>query len=252
VLASGAGGLAFAAGLQRAAPHEDVVVLCDHAYAPYGRRPGRVVRDRVLRLADELLEQSPKVLVLASAQATLDVLDELRRRMPVPVVGLDRLLPHAVTATNWQPLAVVTGQGCVRGVQQARWLRGQRDGVLAMPVQWAGLAELVESGAASSPQAAALVAQRMAELPEDRAGVLLACPHAAAVRPLVESNADGMAVTDVVDITTQRVLQVLRRGNALAHRHRAGRRIVISSHPGRAQRGVAALMRPAPAPRVRR
>lgn len=246
MLASGAGGLAFAAGLQRAAPHEDVVVLCDHAYAPYGRRPGRVVRDRVLRLAAELLEQSPKMLVLASAQASLDVLDELRTRVAVPVVGLDRLLPHALTASDWKPVAVITGQGCVRGVQQARSLRGQRDGVLAVPLQWAGLAELVEAGAASSPQAAALVAQRVAELPPDLGGLLLACPHSAAVRPLVESCAGGLPVVDVVDISTQRVLQLLRRGNALARRRRAGRRIVISSHPGRGQRGVAALMRPAP------
>jgi glutamate racemase len=41
VVASGSGGLTVARMITARLPHEDVVALCDHAYAPWGRRPGR-------------------------------------------------------------------------------------------------------------------------------------------------------------------------------------------------------------------
>ncbi len=59
--------------LQRLMPREDVVLLADHAYAPYARRPGAVVCDRVTHMVEALRrEYGCKLVVLASVQATLD------------------------------------------------------------------------------------------------------------------------------------------------------------------------------------
>ena len=67
VLATGTGGYGAVQALQRALPHEDIVLVCDHAYAPYPRRPPRVVLDRIGRLADELAARPVKALLVASA-----------------------------------------------------------------------------------------------------------------------------------------------------------------------------------------
>ena len=59
--------------VQRLLPREDVVVLADHAYAPYAGRPGAVVCDRVGHMVEALRGQyGCKLVVLASLQATLD------------------------------------------------------------------------------------------------------------------------------------------------------------------------------------
>src|SRR5262245_66210850 len=87
VVASGSGGLAVARTIAARLPHEDLVVLCDHAYAPWGRRPGRAVTARVGVLADDLAAHGPKLVVLASAQGTLDALDGLRRRFAGVQIG---------------------------------------------------------------------------------------------------------------------------------------------------------------------
>jgi glutamate racemase len=59
--------------VQRLLPREDVVVLVDHAYAPYAGRPGAVVCDRVGHMVEALRTQyGCKLVVLASLQATLD------------------------------------------------------------------------------------------------------------------------------------------------------------------------------------
>lgn len=73
ILAEGWEGLRVADELRRLLPREDVVVLADHAYAPYARRPAAVVADRVLRMVETLRsEYGCKLVVLASLQATLD------------------------------------------------------------------------------------------------------------------------------------------------------------------------------------
>ena len=240
VLASGAAGLTVAGAVARRLPHEDLVVLLDSAYAPYARRQPRLVVDRVLRLTDELLTHSPKLVVLAGAQATADALDVVRRRCPVPVVGLDGLVTRAAARAEGAPVAVVTGEGCMRGLQQAKSIRRQRGGT-AIVCAWAGLAELVEAGRPLSAEARALVAAELERL-EGVGAILLACPHAAAVRPLVDELTADVAVVDCAEIAADRVVRTLRRSAAVARRRRPGRRILISTDPVRAAGG---LRRPA-------
>ncbi|MEO9175510.1 MAG: glutamate racemase, partial [Gaiellales bacterium] len=80
VLATGTGGYGAVRALRRALPHEDLVLVCDHAYAPYPRRPPAVVLDRVTQLADELAERPVKALLVASAAATDETLAVLQQR----------------------------------------------------------------------------------------------------------------------------------------------------------------------------
>ena len=63
-----------------------------------------------------------------------------------------------------RPIALVTGDGCVRGVQQGRSVRRQRGGVDAVSDTWPGLAELVEAGGAVSPAADELATARVPPL----------------------------------------------------------------------------------------
>ena len=81
MLASGFGALSVCDAIAKALPKEDLVLLADHAFAPYARRRSEVVRDRLARLADELVaERAPKLVVLASAQGCADALELVRQR----------------------------------------------------------------------------------------------------------------------------------------------------------------------------
>jgi len=78
ILAEGWEGLRVADELQRLMPREDIVLLADHAYAPYARRPGAVVCDRVTHMVEALRrEYGCKLVVLASLQATFAVQKDL-------------------------------------------------------------------------------------------------------------------------------------------------------------------------------
>jgi len=246
VLASGFGGLAVCDAINRRLPKEDLVLVADHAYAPYARRKPAVVTDRVLRLGrDAVDERAPKLLVLASAQACADALDALRTALaPLPVIGIDGIVPQAAARSASGRVALLAGTGCLRGAQLARVLKRERGAALVSLAELPGLREAVEGGA----DAGAIVDAGVAGL---RAGgvdaIALACPHASAVAAQVKAAAgEQVAVVDSAALAAERVRRLLMRGGLTTARRRSGRRVLVSSNPaaGQAALGRAGVARP--------
>ena len=192
VLATGTGGYGAVQALRRALPHEDVVLVCDHAYAPYPRRPPRVVLDRIGRLAGELAARPVKLLLVASAAATDEGLAFLQAR----------LAPLPISRDGCDP------RGC--GEAHARWrgARRRRRGVPPQPAVLAGDAQGARAGRhrgrrvagaararragtfSDSEDACALVRAQLAALgPDVWTALALVCPHSAAVRGLDRARA---------------------------------------------------------------
>jgi glutamate racemase len=234
VLATGTGGLVALGALRRAMPHEDAVVLCDHAYAPYPRRPPRVVQDRVARLADELAAHPVKALLVASAAATDEALGILQRRLaPLPVLGMEATLPAAGRLVPGGLVLAVAGEGCLRSLpfwQAARRVRGPSGIAVA---EWPGLRELVEDGRTDG-ELEALVRRELARLSPDVSAIALVCPHAASLRATLEAAGPRAAVVDGVELAVERLRRQLAQSGGLARRRRPGRPIVMSTDPNKA------------------
>ena len=136
--------------LQRLMPREDVVLLADHAYAPYARRPGAVVCDRVTHMVEALRrEYGCKLVVLASVQATLDSAGA------VGAVGMT-LAPAVAraAAAAGGTIGVWVEPGSVRGPQLRAELRRAR--LRGLPVETADEAQV---GPAELAQIAAMRAR---------------------------------------------------------------------------------------------
>ena len=244
VLATGTGGYGAVQALRRALPHEDLVLVCDHAYAPYPRRPPRVVLDRIGRLADELAERPVKLLLVASAAATDEGLGFLQARLaPLPVLGLDATLSAAGRLTPGGIVLAVAGVGCLRSLpfwQAARSVRGPSGIAVA---EWPGLRELAERGDTDGDAAAELVAARLAGLSPDVRALALVCPHSSALRACIEhALPPGTVIVDGVALAVERMRRQLALSRLQAHRRRGGTSLVLSTDPNRA-RGLAAAMR---------
>jgi len=151
ILAEGWEGLRVADELQRLMPREDIVLLADHAYAPYSRRPGAVVCDRVTHMVEALRrEYGCKLVVLASLQATLDSAGA------VGAVGMT-LAPAVARASadaGGGTVGVYVEPGSVRGPQLRAELRRAR--LRGLPVETAAEAQV---GPAELAQIAALRAR---------------------------------------------------------------------------------------------
>jgi hypothetical protein len=207
VLAAGPGGRLVAGRLARLMPREDVLLISDEGWAPWSRRPGRTVAARCLALAGELAGGGAKLIVLASLQGTLDGLDELRRTVPVPVLGfeLEPLVMQAAAVARGGPLTVVVAPGSVRPAQLTAALRRVRSG---------GLPVIGPADPLPSSGAVALASATVGLTPQQ-------------VPP-------GLLVVTAADLAVQRAHRALIRSRLLARRKRAGRLLAMSSHPARA------------------
>jgi len=239
VIASGFGGTAVCDAINRRLPKEDLVLVADHAYAPYARRKPAVVTDRVLRLGrDAVDERAPKLLVLASSQACADALDALRTALaPLPVIGIDGIVPQAAARSAAGRIALMTGAGCLRGGQLARALKRERGGGRVTWSAVPGLRELVESGRDPGSAVAAEVATLRAAGVD---AIALGCPHASAVAAQVKLAAgERVAVVDSAALAAERARRLLMRGGRTTARRRPGRRELISTDPAAGQAGLA-------------
>ena len=239
MLASGFGALAVCEAISGVLPKEDVVLLADHAYAPYAGRRATVVRDRLARLADELVaERGPKLVVLASAQGCADALELLRERLaPLPVVGIDGIVSQASARSGLGRVAIVTGDSCLRGAQLARSLKRERAGGLVTWGAIAGLREAVEGGIDTRAAVAAEV-DRLTAAGVD--AIALGCPHASAVASQVKLAAgESVVVVDSAALAAERTRRILMRAGMTARRRRPGRRVLVSSNPVIGQHGLA-------------
>jgi glutamate racemase len=239
VLASGFGALSVCDAIAEALPKEDVVLLADHAFAPYAKRRPDVVRDRLARLADEqIAERAPKLLVLASAQGCADALELLRGRLaPMVVVGLDGIASQASARSGLGRVALVTGDSCLRGAQLARSLKYERGGGMVTWGAIAGLRELVEGGADTRGAVVAEVTRLTAAGID---AIALGCPHASAVASQVKLAAgESVVVVDSAALAAERTRRLLMRSGLTARRHRPGRRVLMSSNPSLGQDALA-------------
>ena len=215
------------------------MLLADHAFAPYARRRAVVVRDRLTRLADDLVaERAPKLVVLASAQGCADALELLRERLaPLMVVGIDGIVPQASARSGLGRVAIVTGDSCLRGAQLARSLKRERGGGMVTWGAIAGLRELVEGGDDARPVVAAEIARLTAGGID---AIALGCPHASAVAGEVKSAAgESVVVVDSAALAAERTRRLLMRAGLTARRRRPGRRVLMSSNPAIGQHGLA-------------
>ncbi len=221
ILAEDAHGVSVARALQRLMPREDVVLLCDDAYAPYARRRPEIVVRRVTDLLGQLRADGAKLIVLASPQGALDAL-AAQPAGTVPLIALEAPIPQAGAACGGGAVAAVVTTGSMRGRSFGQALRRQRGASAIHLEQW--------------PLDPAAVAARIPALLAAGVGALaLTSPALSELRPAIAQAAGGaLAVVEAGDVAAARAQRALRHAGLLARRKRPGRLIVISSDPSRA------------------
>jgi glutamate racemase len=177
---SGFGGLTVARALIDLLPAEHLVYLGDTLRYPYGARALEEVRAFSRQIAGHLVDDhDAKLLVVACNTATAAALEELRRELPVPVVGvIDPGVRALVAATRTGRIGVIaTVATTASGAYQGATARTGAEVSLTCAA-CPGFVEFVERGETAGDQVHVL-AERLLD-PVRRAAVdslLLGCTH---------------------------------------------------------------------------
>jgi glutamate racemase len=187
VFDSGLGGLSVAQEIRALLPNESVLYAADHAYCPYGVRPADEIRARTLIIAEELLRRGVKLLVVACNTACAVALEDLRRELPIPVVGVEPAVKPAVQVTRTGRVAVLATARTVSSPRLSGLITRFAHDTVVYTVPAPALVELVEAGETSGVTVdIALWALLHPYLDRHVDAVVLGCTHFPFLRAAIE------------------------------------------------------------------
>lgn len=187
VFDSGVGGLSVLGEIRARLPNESLLYVADSGHVPYGEKSPEYIRERCRYIADFLLGEGAKALVVACNTATVAAVAELRERHPdLPIVGMEPAVKPAAAATRSGTVGVLATTGTLKSARFAALLDRFAHDVRVVTQPCPGLVECVEQGELTAPQTRALLASYVQPLLAAGCDTLiLGCTHYPFLKPLL-------------------------------------------------------------------
>lgn len=190
VLDSGVGGISVLRHIREMLPHENLLYFADSKFAPYGNQSPEFIRERTQYLADFLIRQGAKALVVACNTATAAAVSRLREKYEVPIIGMEPAVKPAAAASKSGVIGVLATSGTLKSAQFAALLESYGQQVQVVTRACHGLVECIERGELNAPATRALLNTYVQPLLDAGADTLvLGCTHYPFVRHLIEELA---------------------------------------------------------------
>ncbi len=241
VFDSGLGGLSVVRHLRQILPHEDIVYFGDTARVPYGIKSQPTVAQFALEIASFLLQFDPKLIVAACNTASALALEDLRRELPVPVIGVvEPGARAAVTVAAGRRIAVIGTEATINSQAYCRAIRALAPDQLIVGKACPLFVPLVEEGRdCDDPVVQMVVETYLAPFrSQDVAAVVLGCTHYPLLRDAIATClGPNVHIVDSGRETSLAVQRYLTEHNALSSGAAAGSmRCYVSDNPTRFER----------------
>lgn len=188
VIDSGVGGLTVASEIIRQLPKEEIIYIGDTARCPYGPRPVEEVKRFTWEMIDYLLFQDIKMLVIACNTAAAVVLEEARKRLSIPVVGV--IHPGSVAAlkvTKNDHIGVIGTEGTIRSGAYIREITRINSNAKVESLACPQFVPLVENGLYRGDEAKKIVKQSLKPLLNTNIdSLILGCTHYPLLAPIIK------------------------------------------------------------------
>ena len=149
---SGVGGLSIWRQVVHALPSEPLLYVADQAHVPYGHRSAAEIQAHSQAIADYLVAEGCKAIVVACNTASAVALEPLRQRFPqLPILGLEPAVKPAVQLTRSGVVGVMATPATFQGQLYRATVGRYATAVQVVEQVCVGLAELVEQGELEGP-----------------------------------------------------------------------------------------------------
>jgi glutamate racemase len=243
---SGVGGLSVLREIRSALPAESLLYVADSANAPWGDKPAEYVRRRGLEIADFLVGQGVKAIVIGSNTGTAGAAEAVRAKLAIPVVGMEPAIKPAAGLTRSGVVgAIVTATMGASDRMASLVNRFGRD-VRVISVPAPGLVEHVEAADLASSELRRLVEGYVKPLLDVGADtIVLGSTHYVFLRPLIASIAgDDVTIVDTGAAVARQLERVLEeRGIAASKGVEGQERFWTSGDTTESARVMSALLR---------
>lgn len=106
VFDSGVGGLSVADAIKQSFPEHEVVFRNDSKNVPYGTKSSEVLYELVEPVLRQMVAEGCKVIVIACNTVTTTIIQQLRKEIKTPLVGMEPMIKPASELTKSKIIAV--------------------------------------------------------------------------------------------------------------------------------------------------
>jgi glutamate racemase len=188
VFDSGVGGLTVLRELRQLLPEVPMRYVADAAHAPYGQREPNYIIRRSLIVAEHLIDQGARVLVVACNTATAHAIGTLRQRWPdMPIVGTEPGIKPAVAASRNGRIGVMATPSTIASARFADLIARHAGTTQVFSQPCPGLVALIERGELDTPALTELLTHLCRPLIEAEVDtVLMGCTHYPLIQPRLQ------------------------------------------------------------------
>ncbi len=216
VFDSGVGGISVLQHLVRELPSESFRFFGDSAHAPYGEKTPDEVCRLTCAVAERMIADGAKALVIACNTATSAVAPLLRRTYPqLPIVGVEPALKPAVLAPGTKDVLVMATEVTLALDKFQRLAERWADGVEVQTVGCTGLAGRIEQGNLDDPDLIELIESLVGCYRGQVDRVVLGCTHYPFVRSQIAQVLGDVRFFDGGAGTARQLHRLLRQGGLL-------------------------------------
>ncbi|TQV74079.1 glutamate racemase [Aliikangiella marina] len=174
---SGAGGLSVLKAVNQVMPSENIIYVADTLHSPYGTRSQGFIESRVLEIAEFLVKQNVKAIVVACNTATAAAINHIRNLYPIPIIGLEPAIKPALEMTKVKTIGVLATQATLESEKYLN-LKSQLQGdnqIIEKASSY--FVELVEAAKSIDKQEEARIADELAGFIGQVDCLVLGCTH---------------------------------------------------------------------------
>src|SRR5690606_20014988 len=245
VFDSGVGGLSVLGEIRRLLPAESLLYVADSGHVPYGEKSPHYIVQRSRAIAEFLVQQGAKALVLACNTATVAAVGELRTVYPhLPIVGMEPAVKPAAAATRSGVVGVLATTGTLKSARFAALLDRFANDVRVVTQPCPGLVECIEAGELQAPTTAELLPGSVTPLLAEGCDTLiLGCTHYPFLRPLLsELVPASVTLIDTGAAVARQLQRLLSRNDLLATLPAGETRYWSSGEPAQLRRVLPILL----------
>lgn len=216
---SGIGGLTVFRAIRRLLPNESLLYVGDTARVPYGNKTAETVTQYSLQIAQWLVGQRVKALVVACNTSSAVALPALESALKIPVIGM--IVPGAKAAiaiTTKHRIGVIGTRRTIGSAAYERALAVLRPGATVVSRDCPLFVSFVEEGWLTGPVIRAVAEKYLEPLLKANVDtVILGCTHYPLLKPVIqEVMGSDVTLIDSGEAAATHVAQILKTQDLLA------------------------------------
>lgn len=122
VFDSGIGGMSVAEAIEKELPEHTVLFRNDVEHLPYGSKSAETLRGYVIPILQAMVDEGCEVIVIACNTVTTTLIEDLRKVITVPLIGMEPMVKTGAELTKSGTIAVCATPATLQSSRYA-WLK---------------------------------------------------------------------------------------------------------------------------------